>query len=341
MSSFATYPQARYGGRHTVALLTGDGIGPEMLGYVKEIFRFSGCPVDFEEITLDRDATEDQMRQAMLAVQRNGVAMKGNIETKEGKMSKNVYLRTNLGLYAFVQRCKSIPGVETRHSNVDFVIIRENTEGEYSSLEHENVPGVVESLKIITEENSTRIARFAFEYARKHGRRAVTAVHKANIMKLGDGLFLECCRSVSQDYPDVSFNAMIVDNCAMQLVSRPQQFDVMVMPNLYGNVVGNIGAALVGGAGVVAGANIGDRFSVFETGTRNSGRSLAGKNIANPTAMLLTSANLLEHIGLVGHAQTIRLAVLRVIGERQIRTPDLGGQNTTLDVVQAVVDELS
>ncbi|MBN3320556.1 IDHG1 dehydrogenase, partial [Atractosteus spatula] len=191
--------------------------------------------------------------------------------------------------------CQSLPGVQTRHRNIDIMIIRENTEGEYSSLEHD-VPGVVESLKIITKLNSLRIADYAFRQARQKGRRKVTAVHKANIMKLGDGLFLQCCREVASGYPDITFDSMIVDNTTMQLVSKPQQFDVMVMPNLYGNVVSNVCAGLVGGPGLVPGANYGRDYAVFETATRNTGKSIANKNIANPTAMLLASCMMLDHL---------------------------------------------
>ncbi|XP_013404769.1 isocitrate dehydrogenase [NAD] subunit gamma, mitochondrial isoform X1 [Lingula anatina] len=332
--------RAQYGGRHTVTLMAGDGVGPELMGHVKQVFRYAGVPVDFEEIRLDREHNDSEaFRQALLAVKRNGTALKGSVETgiDSPTGSLNAQLRTELDLFASVIKVQSIPGVQTRHDNIDVVIIRENTEGEYSNLEHENVPGVVESLKIITAAKSTRIARYAFNYAVEHGRKKVTAVHKANIMKLGDGLFLECCRKVSEEFPQIEFESMIIDNCSMQMVSRPQQFDVMVLPNLYGNIVGNIAAGLTGGQGVVPGMNIGENYAIFESGTRNSGRSIAGKDIANPAAMLLASADLLEHIGLKSHSELIRDAVIKVIVEDKIHTPDLGGQATTVQVVQAVI----
>ncbi|KAI3357830.1 hypothetical protein L3Q82_016213 [Scortum barcoo] len=330
-----TPPPARYGGRHTVTLIPGDGIGPELAHHVRELFRFCCVPVDFEVVNVDSSmASEDDINNAIMAIRRNGVALKDNQcehqDGSEGKgtsrptticrpsyKSRNNLLRTTLDLYANVMHCQSLPGVRTRHRNVDIMIIRENTEGEYSSLEHENVPGVVECLKIITKAKSLRIADYAFRTARATGRRRVTAVrsHKANIMKLGDGLFLECCKEVASGYPEISFDSMIVDNTTMQLVSRPQQFDVMVMPNLYGNVVSNVCAGLVGGPGLVPGANYGENYAVFETGTRNTGKSIANRNTANPTAMLLASCLLLDHLKLHAYASMIRRAILSTITE--------------------------
>uniref|UniRef100_A0A3B5BJ65 Isocitrate dehydrogenase [NAD] subunit, mitochondrial n=1 Tax=Stegastes partitus TaxID=144197 RepID=A0A3B5BJ65_9TELE len=333
-------PPAKYGGRHTVTLIPGDGIGPELLNHVREVFRFSCVPVDFEVVHVNSALeTEDDINNAITAIRRNGVALKGNIETKHtmapSVKSRNNLLRTSLDLYANVMHCQSLPGVQTRHKNIDIMIIRENTEGEYSSLEHESVSGVVESLKIITRNNSLRIADYAFRLAREKGRRRVTAVHKANIMKLGDGLFLQCCREVASGYPDITFDSMIVDNTTMQLVSKPQQFDVMVMPNLYGNVVSNVCAGLVGGPGLVPGANYGRDYAVFETATRNTGKSIADRNIANPTAMLLAGCMMLDHLKLYDHASSIRNAVLTTMNEN--RTADIGGQGTTSEVVQSVM----
>ncbi|XP_032377563.1 isocitrate dehydrogenase [NAD] subunit gamma, mitochondrial isoform X1 [Etheostoma spectabile] len=234
--------------------------------------------------------------------------------------------------------CQSLPGVRTRHRNIDIMIIRENTEGEYSSLEHENVPGVVECLKIITKTKSLRIADYAFRTARAKGRGRVTAVHKANIMVCVDGsLFLECCKEVAGGYPEITFDSMIVDNTTMQLVSRPQQFDVMVMPNLYGNVVSNVCAGLVGGPGLVPGANYGEDYAVFETGTRNTGKSIANQNTANPTAMLLASCLLLDHLRLHAYASMIRRAILSTVSETRLHTADLGGQGSTSEVVRSVM----
>ncbi|KAK3547444.1 hypothetical protein QTP86_020868 [Hemibagrus guttatus] len=356
-----TPPPAKYGGRHTVTLIPGDGIGPELLSHVRELFRFCCVPVDFEVVNVDSTAkSEDDINNAVTAIRRNGVALKGNIETNHklppSHKSRNKLLRTSLDLYANVMHCQTLPGVQTRHKDIDIVIIRENTEGEYSSLEHENVPGVVECLKIITRMNSLRIAEYAFKLAREKGRHRVTAVHKANIMKLGDGLFLQCCKEVAAGYPDITFDNMIVDNTTMQvsayqhalrdykytdqLVSKPQQFDVMVMPNLYGNVVSNVCAGLVGGPGLVPGANYGKDYAVFETATRNTGKSIANKNIANPTATLLASCLMLDHLKLHDYASIIRKAVLTTLSETQLHTADLGGQGTTSEVVQAIMQEV-
>ncbi|XP_061842672.1 isocitrate dehydrogenase [NAD] subunit gamma, mitochondrial [Nerophis lumbriciformis] len=335
-------PPAKYGGRHTVTLIPGDGIGPELFNHVREVFRFSCVPVDFEVVHVNSALeTEDDINNAITAIRRNGVALKGNIETKHtmppSVKSGNNLLRTRLDLYANVMHCQSLPGVQTRHKNIDIMIIRENTEGEYSSLEHESVSGVVESLKIITRNNSLRIAEYAFRLAREKGRRRVTAVHKANIMKLGDGLFLQCCKEVASGYPDITFDSMIVDNTTMQLVSKPQQFDVMVMPNLYGNVVSNVCAGLVGGPGLVPGANYGRDYAVFETATRNTGKSIANRNIANPTALLLASCMMLDHLKLYDDATLIRNAVLTTMNETRLHTADIGGQGTTSEVVQSIM----
>ncbi|XP_049610468.1 isocitrate dehydrogenase [NAD] subunit gamma, mitochondrial [Syngnathus scovelli] len=335
-------PPAKYGGRHTVTLIPGDGIGPELFSHVREVFRFSCVPVDFEVVQVNSALeTEDDINNAITAIRRNGVALKGNIETRHNMppsvKSGNNLLRTSLDLYANVMHCQSLPGVQTRHKNIDILIVRENTEGEYSSLEHESVSGVVESLKIITRNNSLRIAEYAFRLAREKGRRRVTAIHKANIMKLGDGLFLQCCKEVASGYPDITFDSMIVDNTTMQLVSKPQQFDVMVMPNLYGNVVSNVCAGLVGGPGLVPGANYGQNYAVFETATRNTGKSIANKNIANPTALLLASCMMLDHLKLYDHANLIRNAVLTTMNETRLHTADIGGQGTTSEVVQSIM----
>ncbi|XP_067833869.1 isocitrate dehydrogenase [NAD] subunit gamma, mitochondrial isoform X2 [Heptranchias perlo] len=335
-------PPAKYGGRHTVAMIPGDGIGPELMLHVREVFRCACVPVDFEVVdvhpSLDNEAG---ILGALTAIRRNRVALKGNIETNHNMppshKSSNNLLRTSLDLYANVIHCQSLPGVQTRHRGIDILIIRENTEGEYSNLEHESVSGVVESLKIITKRNSMRIAEYAFELARAKGRKKITAVHKANIMKLGDGLFLQCCKEVAAGYPDIKFESMIVDNTTMQLVSNPQQFDVMVMPNLYGNVVSNVCAGLVGGPGLAPGANYGKDYAVFETGTRNTGKSIANKNIANPTAMLLASCLMLDHLKLHDFASLIRNAVMVTMNEHRLHTPDIGGMGTTVEVVQAVI----
>jgi len=325
-----------YGGRYTVTLIPGDGIGPEMTNHVKELFRLAGAPIDFETVEIDTDANYDA---AVTAVRRNGVALKGNMVTNVDApamtRSKNVALRTELDLFADIVHCVSMPGMKLRHSNLDILVIRENTEGEYSGIEHESVPGVIESLKVITREKSTRIAEFAFQFAHLNGRKKVTAVHKANIMKMGDGLFLECCTNVAKKYPDIQFEGMIVDNTSMQLVSKPQQFDVLVCPNLYGNIVGNIVCGLTGGAGLAPGVNIGDKYAVFETATRNTGTSMVGKNKANPVSMIHASTAMLTYLGLTKHAELIKSCTHETIA-KGITTSDLGGSATTNEFVQSV-----
>jgi len=340
---FRSLYQSLYGGRQTVSMIPGDGIGPEVCSGVQQVFDAAGVPVDFEVLDIKgADYTaENHLEDAVTSIVRNGVAIKGNIETRLDLLtpdvrSANIFMRTKLDLFANVIKVMSVPGIKTRHSNVNIRIIRENTEGEYASLEHEGVPGVVESLKIITAEKSTRIARFAFEYAKRNNRKKVTAVHKANIMKLADGLFLDCCKEVSRDFPDIEFNSMIVDNTCMQLVSNPHQFDVMVMPNLYGNIVGNICTGLVGGPGLVAGSNIGRSCRVFEGATRNSGRLIAGTNTANPSSMLFASALLLKYIGMDKYAKLINQAVVDTITLDKITTPDIGGSFGTTDVINNV-----
>ncbi|GFU44086.1 isocitrate dehydrogenase subunit gamma, mitochondrial [Nephila pilipes] len=333
--------KAKYGGRFMVTMLPGDGIGPEMMGHVKEIFRLGGVPVDFEEVHLDSTVQHiDNVEEAITSIKRNGVAIKGNIETRANNplfKSRNVILRLELDLFVNVLHCKSQPGIKTRHNGIDIVLIRQNTEGEYSCLEHESVSGVVESLKIITSEKSEEIARFAFDYAVRNNRKKVTAVHKANIMKLADGLFLKTCADIAKEYPQIEFDNMIIDNCSMQLVSNPHQFDVLLLPNLYGNILNNIACGLVGGPGITSGQNFGHEFAVFETGSRNTGKSIAGKNIANPVAMLNASADLLEYLGLNKHAKIIGDAIYQTVNVDKIHTPDLGGNATTSDVVQNVL----
>lgn len=337
-------PLAKYGGRHTVTMMPGDGIGPEMMGYVKDVFRVAGAPIDFEVAALNpsNDSYEDLVN-AISSVKRNGCGMKGNIETKMNRpdiKSRNVEMRNELDLFVNVLKCKSQPGIKTRHDNLDVVLIRQNTEGEYAMLEHESVPGVIESLKIITEKSTERLCRFAFDYAKANGRKKVTLIHKANIMKLTDGLFLEVCNRVAQDYPEIEHNDMIIDNTCMQLVSNPWQFDVMILTNLYGTIVSNLICGLIGGPGILSGANYGPRYAVFEPGTRNTGTKLAGTNTANPCAMLNASVDLLEHLHLDEHAQLIRSAINKTINEDKVQTVDLGGQATSMDVVQNIITHI-
>lgn len=330
-----------YGGKYRVTLIHGDGVGPELMDYVKAAIRCVRAPIEFEDIPLSSSVASDEMfERAITAVKRNGIAIKGNIISQNTTQSLNVLLRTRLDLYANVVRCKTSPVVPTRHSDIDILVIRENTEGEYSSLEHESVPGVVESLKIITRAKSLKIARFAFEMAKNEERKKVTAVHKANIMKLSDGLFVECCREVARDYPNIKFDTMIVDNTCMQLVNRPTQFDVMVMPNLYGNIVANVCTGLVGGSGFVAGSNYGDHYAVFEQGTRNTGSGIAGKNLANPSGYLFATANMLKYLGLDKHCSVIKNAVLNTIQIHDLKTQDIGGTATTTEFIKCVLNEI-
>ncbi|XP_035227859.1 isocitrate dehydrogenase [NAD] subunit gamma, mitochondrial-like [Stegodyphus dumicola] len=324
-----------------VSMLPGDGIGPELMGHVKEIFRLGGVPVDFEEVHLDSTVQHiDNVEEAIISIKRNGVAIKGNIETRANNpqfRSRNVILRLELNLFVNVLHCKSQPSIKTRHSDIDIVLIRQNTEGEYSCLEHESVPGVIESLKIVTREKSEEIARFAFDYAVQNNRKKVTAVHKANIMKLADGLFLKTCSDIAKEYPQIEFDSIIIDNCSMQLVSNPYQFDVLLLPNLYGNILNNIACGLVGGPGIISGQNYGHEYAVFETGSRNTGKGIAGKNIANPVAMLNASVDLLQYLGLEKHAKIIGDAIFQTVNIDKIHTPDLGGTARTSDVVENVI----
>lgn len=314
---------------------------------VQDVFSAAGVPVDFEEIFISeiQPGQSATVQTVVESFRRNGVGLKGILtspSTYKGGVLRtvNMKIRRELDLFANVVRVKSLPGFHTRHNNLDFVIIREQTEGEYSALEHESVSGVVECLKIITRANSMRIAKFAFDYAMRHHRKKVTAVHKANIMKLGDGLFLACCEEVSKMYPTIKYENMIIDNCCMQLVSNPHQFDVMVMPNLYGNIIDNLASGLVGGAGVVPGESYSRDVAIFEQGARHSFAEAVGKNIANPTASLLSACNMLKHIHLEYHSRIIHDAVLRVIKAGKVRTKDMGGHNTTSDFTQAVISSL-
>jgi len=326
---------ARAASTKTVTMIPGDGVGPELMTSVKTVFKAARVPVEFEELNLselqhlDDDAHFDN---AVDAIRRNGVCLMGHITAGqlEGVAQTTSFkLRVALDMYANVCRVKSLEGLKTRHSNLDFIIIREQTEGEYKALEHEPVPGVVEALKVITREKSERIAKFAFDYALREGRSKVTCVHKANIMKKADGMFLRTFNEVAKQYPMIESNDLIVDNTCMQMVSNPHQFDVMVMPNLYGNIIDNLASGLVGGAGVVPGECYSTECTIFETGARHPFAQAVGKNIANPTAMLLASCNMLDHISMPQHANRIRTAVLKTIKIGKTRTMDMHGYSTT------------
>jgi len=333
--------------RTTCTLIPGDGVGPELMYAVQEVFKAAGIPVDFEafffsEVNPTLSAPLDKVAES---ISKNRVCLKGILASPDyshtGELQTlNMKLRNELDLYANVVHVKSLPGVKSRHSNIDCVIIREQTEGEYSALEHEGVKGVVECLKIVTAKKSQRIAKFAFDYATKNNRKKVTAVHKANIMKLGDGLFLKSCEEMAKLYPKIEFEKMIVDNCTMQMVSNPQQFDVMVTPNLYGNIVDNLASGLVGGAGVVAGASYSANCVVFEPGARHTYSEAVGKNVANPTAMLLCASKMLRHINLHVWGDMIRNAIEKVLKDGKIKTKDVGGQSTTQQFTYAVINNL-
>ncbi|KAI2802748.1 hypothetical protein RDWZM_001038 [Blomia tropicalis] len=329
-------------------LIPGDGVGPELVSSVKEVFSAIGAPIEFEELFLSEiyPSMSVSVETVIESIQRNGMALKGILSTPfssyAGELQTlNMKLRKDLDLYANVVHIKSFPGIKTKHSDLDFFVIREQTEGEYSALEHESVPGVIECLKIITEEKSRRIAKFAFDYATKHGRKKVTCVHKANIMKLGDGLFLKCAEETSHMYPQIEFDSMIIDNTCMQLVSHPEKFDVMVMPNLYGNIIDNLASGLVGGAGIVPGASYSTDCVIYEPGARHTFGEAVGKNIANPTAMLLCSVKLLRHVNLHDYANLIQRALERVIEGGKVRTRDIGGYASTTDFTHAIIANLN
>ena len=326
---------------HTITLIPGDGIGPEVSDAVVRILAASGVAIDWERHDAGLAAFERTGRalpeSLVESVRRNRVALKGPVTTPigEGFTSVNVGLRKALDLYANLRPVWNLPGVPARFEGVDLVIVRENTEDLYAGLEHEVVPGVVESLKIITERASTRIARFAFDHARRRGRTRVTAIHKANIMKLGDGLFLECARAVAREFPDIAYDERIVDAACMQLVMNPSAFDVLLLPNLYGDIVSDLCAGLVGGLGVVPAANLGADIGVFEA-VHGSAPDIAGKGLANPTALLLSAVLMLRHIGEQACADRVKSAVERVLAAGDVRTRDLRGTATTSAFADAV-----
>lgn len=328
----------------TVTLIPGDGIGPLVTSAVTQVFSAMRAPIEFEEFEV-HGSDPCVPQEVMESIKNNKVCLKGGLATPVGGgvSSLNVQMRKELDLYASLVNCFNLPGLDTRHENVDIVVIRENTEGEYAGLEHEVVPGVVESLKVITKFCSERIAKYAFEYAYLNDRKKVTAVHKANIMKLADGLFLESCRDVAKEYPGIEYNEIIVDNCCMQLVSKPEQFDVMVTPNLYGNLVANTAAGIAGGTGVMPGGNVGQEYAIFEQGASagNVGNEkIVEKKTANPIALLLSSAMMLRHLQFPSFADRLENAVMRAVQEGKHKTRDLGGNSTTQKVIDAVIDAL-
>jgi isocitrate dehydrogenase (NAD+) len=330
---------------HVITLIPGDGIGPEVTTAVVRIFSAAGLDIEWERhdagVTAFKRYNQSLPGELLESIRRNKVALKGPVTTPiaEGFTSVNVGLRKALDLYANLRPVTNLAGVQSRFAGVDLIIVRENTEDLYSGLEHEVVPGVVESLKIITERASTRIARFAFDHARAHGRRRVTAIHKANIMKLGDGLFLESTRATAAANPDITYDERIVDALCMQLVMHPEKFDVLLLPNLYGDIVSDLCAGLVGGLGVVPGANIGDGCAVFEA-VHGSAPDIAGKSLANPTALLLSALMMLDYLGERERSQHIRESLERVLLAGHVRTRDLGGTASTIEFTEALCGEI-
>lgn len=328
-----------------VTLIRGDGIGPEVTAAAIRILEAAEVDLEWEPVEAGIGVVPKYGKplpdEALESVQRNRVALKGPLTTivAGGFASANVELRKRLKLYANLRPVQNVPGIRSRFQDVDLVVIRENTEDLYSGLEHTIAPGVTQSLKIITRDASRLIAEFAFEYARKRDRKEVTAVHKANILKVSDGLFLETCQEVARQYPDIAYDEIIVDNLAMQLVLRPSQFDVLLLTNLYGDIVSDLCAGLVGGLGVVPGANIGEDCAVFEA-VHGSAPDIAGKNVANPLALIFSSLLMLKHLGLESEADRIRQAVFSVTSEGKVRTPDLGGKASTTEFTDAIIERL-
>ncbi len=330
---------------HRITLIQGDGIGPEVTGAARKILSAAGVKIDWEIMPAGAAAVKTHgntlPEETLDSIRTNKVALKGPLTTPigEGFRSVNVTLRKALDLYSNVRPVRSSLGVTLHHHPINMVIFRENTEDLYAGMEHDVAPGVAQSLKIITEAASLRIARAAFEWARAHGRSLVHAVHKANIMKKSDGLFLKCVRSVARDYPEIALKEIIVDNCAMQMVMHPEQFDVVVLGNLYGDIISDLAAGLVGGLGVVPGANIGDDYAVFES-VHGSAPDIAGKGIANPVATVLSANMMLRHIGESPAADRIQAALTLFLADKSDLTPDLGGHAGTEQLVEGLIRKI-
>jgi len=329
---------------HCITLIPGDGIGPEVAEATVRAVDATGVAVEWERVEAGAQALAQHGSlipdDVFASIEANHVGLKGPTATPigGGHQSINVALRKKLGLYVNFRPVRMLPGLKTRFHDLplNLAIFRENTEDLYSGLEHEVVPGVVESLKIITRNASMRIARAAFEYARREGRAKVTAIHKANIMKQSDGLFLKCCRETAAHYPEVQYNELIVDNACMQLVMRPETFDLLVMPNLYGDIISDLAAGLVGGLGIVPGANIGDRDAVFEA-VHGTAPDIAGKGLANPTALMQSAVLMLAHLGERDAAARLQSAIHRVYAEGCHLTGDVGGKASTSEFTDAVI----
>jgi len=329
-----------------VTLIPGDGVGPEVTGAAVRVLEAAGVQITWDlqqagaaALNKSGSAIPDSL---LKSLRRTSVALKGPLETQvgQGYRSINVYLRKTFNLYANLRPTRSFEGVQAPFRNVDLVVVRESTEDLYAGIEHQVTPGVVESVKVITARASTRIARFAFEYARRHGRKSVTAIHKANIMKLSDGLFLKCARRVARDYKDVRYDEQIVDAACMRLVTNPHAFDVLLLENLYGDIVSDLCAGLVGGLGMVPGANYGGKGAIFEA-VHGTAPDIAGKNMANPVAAILSGAMLADYLGDKDSAFRIRNAVGDVLGAGRTLTPDLGGSATTTEMTEAILNSMT
>lgn len=331
--------------KYRITLIPGDGIGPEVTRSVQRVLEAAGAEIEWEEVEAGAAAAEKYGSplpdQVLESIRRNKVALKGPVTTPVGKgfSSVNVKLRKELNLYANVRPIRSKYGRSDKFQDVDMVIVRENTEDVYAGLEQDIAPGVAQTLKIITQVASERIAHFAFRYARENNRKTVQAVHKANIMKKSDGLFLRSCQRIAKEYPEIEYKDIIVDNCAMQMVMRPEQFDVLVLTNLYGDIISDLGAGLVGGLGLVPGANYGEELAVFEA-VHGSAPDIAGKNIANPLALLLSAEQMMRYLGDHHVANHIKHAVIVLLTEHQHLTPDMGGTATTTELTEALINEI-
>ncbi|GAB6087721.1 isocitrate/isopropylmalate dehydrogenase family protein [Alkaliphilus crotonatoxidans] len=329
-----------------ITLIPGDGIGPEVIQAVREVINAAGINIDWEEQNAGETVYQRSGKfipdQLLKSIEQNRIVLKGPITTPIGKGFKsiNVTLRHQYNTYANVRPVRSIPGLTSPFQNVDLVIIRENSEDLYAGIEYMAADGVAQSIKIITEHASTRIGEYAFQYALKHGRKKVTAVHKANIMKISDGLFLDCIRRVAAKYPSIQYEEVIVDNMCMQLVMYPERYDVLVLPNLYGDIISDLAAGLVGGLGVVPGANIGEKIAIFEA-VHGSAPDIAGKDLANPTACILSAAMMLDYLEEATAAHKIRQGVFKVIEAGKAITRDLGGNATTTEMTQAICQAIS
>jgi isocitrate dehydrogenase (NAD+) len=330
---------------HRVTLIPGDGIGPEVTRAAVRILEATGLKFEWESFQAGAEAFEKYHeyipKELTASIERTRVGLKGPVTTPIGGgfPSINVALRKQFELFANFRPIRNLPHIPTRYPDVDLIIIRENTEGLYSGIEHEVVPGVVESLKIITEKASTRISQFAFEYARKHKRKKIHAIHKANIMKLSDGLFLRCSRAVAKEYPEITYGEHIVDNTCMQLVMNPYQYDMLLMENLYGDILSDLCAAFVGGLGLVPGGNIGTDCAIFEA-VHGSAPDIAGKNLANPTAVIRSGLLMLRHLGEFDAALKVRNALEKVYRHKEKLTRDVGGQAGTSEFADAIIEEM-